>query len=344
MSQFTTDDFNYDLPSRLIAQVPLSDRSSSKMLHVKHEVLNVNDINFSLLCDLINPNDLVIFNDTKVFPARFIGHKATGGKVECMIERLLSNDRALVLLRSSKAPKAKAQLIFSDQLTAEVVSRHGDMFELLFKGFDASLLAWLQEHGKLPLPPYITRDPDAADYERYQTVFADKIGAVAAPTAGLHFDDKTLQQLEQKGVAMASVTLHVGAGTFQPVRVDDLSKHIMHHEWLCVSEDVCLAVKACRARGGRVIAIGTTVLRALEAASASGRLTEFSGETDLFITPGYKFNVVDCLLTNFHLPKSTLLMLVCAFGGYELMMSSYSLAVSLNYRFFSYGDCMFIER
>lgn len=344
MTSWTTADFDYELPSNLIAQQPLPGRGASQLLHVKHEVCDIESLSFNDLPAIVNANDLIIFNNTKVFPARFKGKKATGGQIECLIERIISDRRVLAHLKASKAPRVGAILHFSHGLSAEVIARHDALFELECTLPTINILEWLEQHGTLPLPPYIHRQPDDNDLERYQTVFATETGAVAAPTAGLHFDQAMLDQLDAMGVAKAYLTLHVGAGTFQPVRTQDLSSHVMHQEWIAVSDDVCEAVKACQARGGRVIAVGTTVLRALESAAQSGDLLPFEGDTNLFIKPGYSFKVVDALLTNFHLPCSTLLMLVCALGGYDRVMIAYQQAIALNYRFFSYGDCMFIER
>ena len=340
---YTTADFDYELPVELIAQQPLADRTASRLVHVKPQESEIIDHCFNAIEDYIDSEDLVIFNDTRVFPARIFGQKTTGGNVECLIERIIDSHTAWVQLKASKSPKAGSKLLFQPNLTATVICREADLFQLEFE-LTGSLLEWLERNGTLPLPPYITRHPDNSDKERYQTVFADKVGAVAAPTAGLHFDQAILAKLRAQGVAMSEITLHVGAGTFQPVRVSDLSQHRMHHEWITISAEVCAAITACKKRGGRVIAIGTTVLRALEAAAQGGHIKPFEGDTDLFITPGFQFQVVDSLLTNFHLPQSTLLMLVCAFGGYEMMMRVYRHAVAAQYRFFSYGDCMFIER
>ncbi len=342
---YSLADFDYVLPTDLIAQQPLTKRSASKLLAVDTKAKTFSDKRFNQIVDLIDSKDLVIFNDTKVFPARFNGAKSTGGKIEGLIERIVDAKTAWAHIKSSKSPKLYAMLQLIPDLSVEVVDRQDDLFCLsIEKSSDQTWLPWLNCYGSLPLPPYITRQPESPDYERYQTVYAHQVGAVAAPTAGLHFDQSILQRLVEKGVAMEHITLHVGAGTFQPVRVDSLEEHVMHKEWISVSQAVCDAISSCQRRGGRVIAVGTTVLRALESTYCSGALKSYSGDTDLFITPGFKFNIVDALLTNFHLPKSTLLMLVSAFGGYELTQKIYQRAVSAQYRFFSYGDCMFLER
>ena len=291
----------------------------------------------------LRAGDLLVFNDTRVIPARVFGRKASGGRVELLVERLLDDARLLALVRSSKSPKAGGELLLDGGVHATVVRRHDDLFELqLPTGTDA--VAWLEAMGHVPLPPYIERDDTAADRERYQTVFADRPGAVAAPTAGLHFDPVLLERLAEAGVATARVTLHVGAGTFQPVRAEHVADHRMHAEWLEVPQETCDAVAAARARGGRVVAVGTTTVRSLETAAGDGTLRPFVGETRLFITPGYAFRVVDLMVTNFHLPESTLLMLVCAFAGTDHVLAAYRHAVAARYRFFSYGDAMLVSR
>jgi len=336
-------DFDYELPPELIAQQALSDRAASRLLVVPPEGV-CEDKTFRDILDLIRPEDLLVFNNTKVLPARLFGQKETGGQVEVLVERLLDEQCLLAHVRSSKSPKAGARLTLEGQFEAEVLGRQGALFELRFESEDQrTAIELLEAYGHMPLPPYIERSDTEDDRERYQTVFADKPGAVAAPTAGLHFNDELFAALKAKGVATAEVTLHVGAGTFQPVRVEDLSEHVMHSEWIDVSESVCQAVAECRARGGRVVAVGTTTVRSLESAARSGELKPFQGDTDIFITPGYIFQAVDCLITNFHLPKSTLLMLVSAFSGYETMKQAYQHAVKQQYRFFSYGDAMFLS-
>jgi S-adenosylmethionine:tRNA ribosyltransferase-isomerase len=333
-------DFHYDLPDELIAQRPLDRRGDSRLLHLP-AVGEPVDRQFADLLDLLDPADLLVFNDTRVIPARLYGAKETGGRVEVLIERLVSDREALAHVRASKSPKPGSALVIGGQ-RLQVIGRDGELFHLRSTG--VALSALLEAHGHMPLPPYIQRADDSADLERYQTVYARRPGAVAAPTAGLHFDDAMLQRIADAGIETAHVTLHVGAGTFQPVRVDDLDRHVMHKEWLDVGEDVVAAVNRTRARGGRVIAIGTTSVRSLETAAAAGQLQPFQGETQLFIRPGYEFRVVDALLTNFHLPESTLLMLVSALAGYDRTMAAYRHAVAARYRFFSYGDACFVER
>ena len=335
-------DFDYDLPSHLIAQHPLEKRCGSRLLVLDGDTDNLQDQTFSELAEFLESGDLLVFNDTRVIPARLFGSKATGGKVEVMIERLQDDNRVLAHVRASKAPKIGGQLWLDDAIEVEVLGRQDGLFELQFHD-SRPVLEILEDAGHIPLPPYIERPDNVADHDRYQTVYARRPGAVAAPTAGLHFDDPMLQQLKAKGVNFAFVTLHVGAGTFQPVRVDDLDDHHMHAEYVEVSQEVCDKVNETHQHGGRVVAVGTTSVRSLEAAAQDGHLKPFSGETRLFITPGYKFKVIDLLVTNFHLPESTLLMLVSAFGGYLQIKRAYAHAIEQGYRFFSYGDAMFIK-
>ena len=336
-------DFAYELPPTLIAQAPLAERSASRLLCLDGATGDVADAVVADLPGRLRAGDLLVFNDTRVIPARVFGRKASGGRVELLVERLLDDARLLALVRSSKSPKAGGELLLDGGVHATVVARHDDLFELqLPVGTDA--VAWLEAVGHVPLPPYIERDDTAADRERYQTVFADRPGAVAAPTAGLHFDPVLLERLAEAGVATARVTLHVGAGTFQPVRAEHVADHRMHAEWLEVPQETCDAVAAARARGGRVVAVGTTTVRSLETAAGDGTLRPFVGETRLFITPGYAFRVVDLMVTNFHLPESTLLMLVCAFAGTDHVLAAYRHAVAARYRFFSYGDAMLVSR
>jgi len=333
-------DFSYPLPTELIAQHPEAERSASRLLHVDGHSGRWWDRQFRELPSLLRPDDLLVFNDTRVIPARVFGNKPTGGRVEIMLERILDGRKILAHVNASKALRADAPVQLAGGVTATFVGRRDDLFEL---ELSADPLTFFLEHGALPLPPYIERNTDETDSERYQTVFARELGAVAAPTAGLHFDQPMLDTIAAMGVRSAYVTLHVGAGTFQPLRVDDLDQHRMHEEVVQVSAEVCTAVAETRARGGRVIAVGTTVVRSLETAAANGELQPCRTETRLFIRPGYRFKVVDALVTNFHLPESTLLMLVCAFGGYETMLAAYRHAVEARYRFFSYGDAMLIE-
>jgi S-adenosylmethionine:tRNA ribosyltransferase-isomerase len=335
-------DFNYPLPEALIAQKPLAERDASRLLCMDKITGRILDGQFTDFIDLIDDSDLLIFNDTKVIPARLFGKKQSGGKVEILIERILDDHRAIAHVRASKSSKAGTLIVLDKGYCCEVLGRADDLFQLEFKG-DNSLLTLLEQIGHIPLPPYITREDDESDLTRYQTVFAKEAGAVAAPTAGLHFDQAMMEKLKAKGVQTAFVTLHIGSGTFQPVRVEDLSKHLMHKEYFAVLPETAAAVHQARARGGRIIAIGTTAVRALESASKSGWLKAGFGDTDLFITPGYQFKSVDAMLTNFHLPESTLLMLVSAFAGVEPIMNAYSHAIDKSYRFFSYGDAMFLS-
>lgn len=335
-------DFYFDLPDELIASYPLPERTASRLLCLDGTCGKLEHRTFSDLPDLLNPEDLVVFNNTRVIPARLFGEKATGGKVEVLVERVLDTQRVLAHVRASRAPKPGAQLLLEGGISASVLGREANLFELLFEG-DEPVLALLEQHGHMPLPPYMNREDQHEDRNRYQTVYAQAPGAVAAPTAGLHFDDALLARLKAKGVATAFVTLHVGAGTFQPVKVDKIEDHLMHAEYIEVDESVCAAVKAARGRGGRVLAVGTTSVRALESASAGGEIAPFMGDTAIFIYPGYQFKTVDLLVTNFHLPESTLIMLVSAFAGYESTMQAYAEAVKEKYRFFSYGDAMFIN-
>lgn len=336
-------DFHFELPPALIAQRPLATRSDSRLLCLDGVSGKLEDALFRDLAERLHPGDLLIFNDTRVIPARLFGVKASGGKLQLLIERVLDEHRALVHLRASKSPRLGTRLRLAEDLEAEVIGREGDLFQVVFHD-PRPVLTLLERYGHIPLPPYIERPDGEEDRQRYQTLFARRPGAVAAPTAGLHFDLPLLEALRARGVETGFVTLHVGAGTFQPVRADDLRQHRMHSEAVAVDEALCRQVRATRTRGGRVVAVGTTVVRSLEAAAAEGEVQPFHGETRLFITPGYGFKVVDALVTNFHLPESTLLMLVCAFGGYQRVMNAYRHAVERRYRFFSYGDAMYIEK
>lgn len=334
-------DFHYDLPERLIAQAPLAERSASRLLLVPPSPTALDDRHIRDLPELLAPGDLLIFNDTRVIPARLFGHKSSGGRVEILVERLLGEQRARVQIGASKSPRPGSRIALDAGGEAEVLGRDGEFYLLRFE-VDAALEQWLLHAGQLPLPPYIRRDPGVDDRERYQTVFARHVGAVAAPTAGLHFDESLLARLRERGVEFGHVTLHVGAGTFQPVRVEALDQHRMHQEWLNVGAELVEQVRRTRARGGRVIAVGTTVVRSLESATRDGQLQPFAGETRIFILPGYRITSVDAMITNFHLPESTLLMMVSAFAGRARIFEAYRHAIAHDYRFFSYGDAMLL--
>ena len=339
-------DFHFELPDELIARYPSEQRSDCRLLCVDGPTGALEHRRFPDLLSLLEPGDLLVFNDTRVIPARLHGHKASGGKVEMLLERPLDSHRGLAHIRSSKSPKPGTELIFEGDIHAVVEGRHDALFELRFLG-DTPMIALLEKHGHMPLPPYITREDELSDRERYQTVYARRDGAVAAPTAGLHFDQPLLDALADKGINSPFVTLHVGAGTFQPVRVDNILEHHMHSEWIEGSEATCQQIRDTQAAGKRVIAVGTTSVRCLESAcmkSSDGEIAPFSGDTDIFIYPGYQWRCVDALITNFHLPESTLLMLVSAFAGYEHMMQAYRTAVEERYAFFSYGDAMLLTR
>jgi S-adenosylmethionine:tRNA ribosyltransferase-isomerase len=337
------NDFDYVLPPELIAQHPARERTASRLLHLDGVTGRREDRMFCDLPELVRPGDLLVLNDTRVMKARLRGTKATGGSVEVLIERVLDRHHALTQIRASHPPREGGVLHLADGLRATVLARLGTFFRVRFE--DArDVFTLLERYGAMPLPPYIDRVPAPHDEERYQTVYARAPGAVAAPTAGLHFDASLLAALEAKGVALAWVTLHVGAGTFQPVRAVDVREHRMHSEWYEVPQATVAAIRSAKARGGRVLAVGTTTLRALEAASPDGEVQAGAGETNLFILPGYHFRVVERLVTNFHLPRSTLLMLVAAFGGLDAVRAAYRHAVRARYRFFSYGDAMLIER
>lgn len=340
-------DFDYDLPERLIAQFPPAERGASRLLHVDGAALR--DDRFACLPELLRAGDVLVFNDTRVIKARLFGEKASGGKIEALVERVLGESRVLAMVRASKSPKPGAILYFNGGFRATMIERQAEMFLLEFD-FDGApqgvrtVLDMLDVAGSLPLPPYITHTPDEEDAKRYQTVYARDPGAVAAPTAGLHFTDALLAELRSRGIATEFLTLHVGAGTFKPVQVENIKDHTMHHERYRIAPDVVARLKAAKEAGGRIIAVGTTSLRALEAASQQGLLAEPEGDTNIFITPGYEFRIVDRLITNFHLPRSTLLMLVAAFAGLETMRAAYAHAVQNEYRFFSYGDAMLLEK
>ena len=335
-----TSDFYYSLPEELIAQYPAKQRDSSRMLCLESGP-GFTDSLFKKLPEYLRPRDLIVLNDTRVIPARLFAKKETGGKVEIMLERILDESTLLVQLRVSKSPKPGSILILNDRTSFVIQGRQGDMYLLNYSG-EEKLIDLLDQLGHMPLPPYINRNDEILDKERYQTVFSNIPGAVAAPTAGLHFTDEMLKDLKEKGVDNIRITLHVGAGTFQPVRVSDITQHQMHSEYVQVTQDVVDKIKKTKQEGGRILAVGTTVVRSLETAASTGVLKAFKGETDIFIYPGYQFNIVDMLLTNFHLPESTLLMLVCAFGGKEKVMQAYQHAIEQKYRFYSYGDAMLI--
>ncbi|EJN6961556.1 tRNA preQ1(34) S-adenosylmethionine ribosyltransferase-isomerase QueA [Photobacterium damselae] len=343
-------DFDFDLPDELIARYPQPERTSSRLLQLDGNSGDIAHKTFKDVLDLVNPGDLMIFNNTRVIPARMFGRKASGGKLEVLVERMLDEKSILAHVRASKSPKPGTELLLgeNDEYSAEMVARHDALFEIRFNS-DKTVLEILDEVGHMPLPPYIDRPDEDADKERYQTVYNAKPGAVAAPTAGLHFDDALLAALKDKGVNFAFVTLHVGAGTFQPVRVDNIDDHHMHSEYVEVPEEVVTAINETKANGGRIVAVGTTSVRSLESAAQDAvkngtELKPFFGDTEIFIFPGYQFQLVDVLITNFHLPESTLIMLVSAFAGYEHTMNAYKDAVANQFRFFSYGDSMFVTR
>lgn len=334
-------DFDYELPDELIARYPTAERSASRLLCLNRQDGQVQHKHFFELIDFLNSNDLLVFNNTKVIKARMFGQKETGGKVEILIERILKDKEVLAHVRASKSPKEKSFIYFTDEIKAEVLGRNGDLFHLNFHS-KKNMLSILDKVGHIPLPPYIDRADELTDTERYQTVYAKVSGSVAAPTAGLHFDETLLEKIKAKGLDCAYVTLHVGAGTFQPVRAEDITQHKMHAELIDVNEEVCEKIKKTKERGGRIIAVGTTTVRCLETASRTGSITPYQGETDIFIYPGFKFNCIDAMVTNFHLPQSSLLMLISAFAGYETIKNTYAVAIKEKYRFFSYGDAMFI--
>ncbi|GGB47670.1 S-adenosylmethionine:tRNA ribosyltransferase-isomerase [Shewanella inventionis] len=339
-------DFSFDLPDELIARYPTAQRNASRLLTLNGVNGQLADKQFTDLLELINPGDLMVFNNTRVIPARLFGQKATGGKLEILVERMLDDTRILAHVRSSKSPKVDALINLDAGYQMKMLARHDALFELELLG-DNTILEVLEQVGHMPLPPYIDRPDEDADKERYQTVYNQTPGAVAAPTAGLHFDDAMLAALKAKGVNIAFVTLHVGAGTFQPVRVDNVLEHKMHSEWANVPQDVIDLIAQTKARGHRVVAVGTTSVRSLESAARAcgdAPLEAFSGDTDIFIYPGFTFKIVDAMVTNFHLPESTLIMLLSAFAGYDEVMSAYQHAIAQKYRFFSYGDAMFVTK
>jgi S-adenosylmethionine:tRNA ribosyltransferase-isomerase len=334
---YTLSDFDFELPPERIAQVPLPERSASRLLQLDGE--RITDRRFADIVELLQPGDVLVMNDTRVLKARFFGVKETGGQVEVLVERVLDSRTVLAQVRASKSPKPGTRIRLADAFEVTTGERVGEFFTLHFEG---DVFELIEAHGRLPLPPYIEHSADAFDEQRYQTVYSKEPGAVAAPTAGLHFDQPLLDRIAAKGIAIAYVTLHVGAGTFQPVRVENLAEHKMHSEWYTISTATVDAVKAARAAGRDVVAVGTTSLRALESASQSGELAAGSSDTALFITPGYRFKTVTRLITNFHLPKSTLMMLVSAFAGYDEIRKAYAHAIASEYRFFSYGDAMLL--
>jgi len=333
-------DFSYELPAELIAQRPLAQRSASRLLCLDRQSSDLSDNKFNDLPSLLNPGDLLVFNNTEVIPARLFGRKASGGRIEILVERLLNRQECLAQVRASKSPKPGGKLLLENGSELLVLARQEGFFHL--QSVNTDLMDLLQGLGHMPLPPYITREDNDADRRRYQTVYAETPGAVAAPTAGLHFDQVLLDQLKDAGIQSTTVTLHVGAGTFQPVRVINVEDHLMHAEWLEVSQAACDAIVAAKARGGRVVAVGTTAVRSLETAAQGGSLVPYSGDSRIFIYPPYRFRVVDAMITNFHLPESTLVMLVSAFAGREQTLAAYRHAVAQEYRFFSYGDAMLL--
>ncbi|MEL4341056.1 tRNA preQ1(34) S-adenosylmethionine ribosyltransferase-isomerase QueA [Shewanella xiamenensis] len=338
-------DFSFDLPDELIARYPMAQRTASRLLTLDGNTGTLADKQFTDLLEMINPGDLMVFNNTRVIPARLFGQKASGGKLEILVERMLDDKRILAHVRSSKSPKVDSIINLDGGYEMKMAARHDALFELELLS-DLTILEVLEAVGHMPLPPYIDRPDEDADKERYQTVYNQNPGAVAAPTAGLHFDDVMLEALKAKGVNIAFVTLHVGAGTFQPVRVDNVLEHKMHSEWANVPQDVVDLIAQTKAAGKRVVAVGTTSVRSLESAAraSEGELTAFSGDTDIFIYPGYQFQIVDAMITNFHLPESTLIMLVSAFAGFDHVMAAYQHAITQKYRFFSYGDAMFVTK
>lgn len=338
-------DFSFDLPDELIARYPMAQRNASRLLTLDGNSGALADKQFTDLLEMINPGDLMVFNNTRVIPARMFGQKASGGKLEILVERMLDDKRILAHVRSSKSPKVDSLIHLDGGYQMKMVARHDTLFELELLS-ELTILEVLEAVGHMPLPPYIDRPDEDADKERYQTVYNQNPGAVAAPTAGLHFDDAMLDALKAKGVNIAFVTLHVGAGTFQPVRVDTILEHKMHSEWANVPQDVVDLIAQTKAAGKRVVAVGTTSVRSLESAARAslGELKAFSGDTDIFIYPGYQFQVVDAMVTNFHLPESTLIMLVSAFAGFDHVMAAYQHAITQKYRFFSYGDAMFVTK
>lgn len=338
---FKLSDYHFDLPTELIAKYPANKRSDSRLLQLDKNTGQYQDRQFTDILDALQPNDLLIFNNTKVIPARLFAQKQTGGQIEILIERLLDHKNVLAHIRASKAPKADSLLLLNQEPIFKVIEKNDSLYKL--QALHDNVLDLLELHGQMPLPPYLDREVEASDKERYQTVYAKEQGSVAAPTAGLHFDQAILEKLQQKNIEFAYVTLHVGAGTFQPVRHEDITQHQIHHEWLTVSKETCEKIKVAKAKGGRIICVGTTSVRSIEsAATVMGDIEPYCGDTDIFIYPGYQFKMVDAILTNFHLPKSSLLMLVSAFAGFDNIKKAYEHAVEKKYRFFSYGDAMLL--
>lgn len=336
-------DFHFDLPEELIARYPMTRRSESRLLCLDAASHNLDHKKFYDIIQLVEPGDLLVFNNTRVIPARLVGHKETGGQVELLAERVLDDKRILGQLRVSKSPQIGGKIIFANGVELEVTGREDKFFELKYSG-ERTILDVIEEIGQIPLPPYMRRSAEESDKERYQTIYAKHKGSVAAPTAGLHFDEELMQALKDKGVETGYLTLHIGAGTFAPVRVENIKEHKMHAEYLTIDETLCEQIRATKARGNRVITVGTTSMRALETASQTGETKPFSGDTSIFIYPGYEFKCADVLITNMHLPGSTLMMLVSAFSGYERVMHAYHQAVENKYRFYSYGDAMWMPR
>ncbi len=338
------NDFNFELPDNLIARYPLVKRSASRLMSLHQNDNKLIHQEFKQITDLLNPGDLLVFNDTKVIPARLLGVKNTGGQVELLVERILDDQHMLAQVRSSKPLRLGSHVYLAQQKILEVIDRRDNFYRLRYVQSGMTILEMIEALGQIPLPPYMQRSAEDMDKERYQTIYARHKGSVAAPTAGLHFDDDVMQVLRDKNVEFAYLTLHIGAGTFLPVRVDNIHEHKMHAEYLQISAELCEKISQTKANGKRVIAVGTTTLRALETAAQSGSVRPYQGETSIFIYPGYSFRTADVLITNFHLPRSTLLMLVSAFGGFDKVMQAYREAVRLSYRFYSYGDAMWVER
>lgn len=342
-------DFQYDLPPELIARYPISPRTASRLLSLNKLTGEYQHRQFTDLPNLLKPGDLLVFNDTRVIPARLFGQKTTGGKVEILIERILDDQRALAQIKASKRPKIGSKITLEKEIVVEILGWQNDLYEVSFPPSKFSpangggVLEILNEIGHIPVPPYFNRPDESIDNDRYQTVYAKNPGAVAAPTAGLHFDEILIKQLQLQGVEIAFITLHVGAGTFQPVRTENIKDHVMHAEYALISPEICQKIQQTKQMGKRVIAVGTTAVRTLETASQHGMIQPFQGNTNIFIYPGYQFKCVDAMITNFHLPQSTLLMLVCAFAGHEIMLDAYREAIANSYRFYSYGDAMWIE-